>query len=412
MRPGVILLVRNGVEHDARVWRAAGVAAALGDVLVVGAETDSAPAGRFDSSGVTVIRLPATGWLLRWVRRALSGPPEPPSAAVSMTTPAQRHANEGRDALSPRTRLRRIVLGASWTLRATGIVLRRRPAIVHANDWNTMWVGVAAKLIGGCALIYDSHELWADRNGRWEWRPWLVGCEWLFVRYADVVLTTSPGHAVALARRYRVRQPTLVRNLPERLGRPSAAGGPPTLAYGGGIMPGRGLEQALDALALVPGARLRAVGPGTSAYRDSLLQRATTLGVANRFELCPPVPAADVVDELASATVGLCLIQPICRSYELCLPNKLFEYVAAGLPVLCSDLPVMAMVVREHGLGEVVGAEDVTAIAAAIRALLQGDPALEARTVAFANANRWENEAPILARTYADVVGGELSADS
>lgn len=406
MRPGVILLVRNGVEHDARVWRAAGVAAALGEVLVIGAQTDLAPAGRFQrGGGVTVLRLPATGGLLRWLGHALAAP-------GSTTTGAGPRWSADGGALSPRARLRRVVLGASWTLRATAIVLRRRPAIVHANDWNTMWVGVAAKLFGGCALIYDSHELWADRNGRWEWRPWLVGCEWLFVRYADVVLTTSPGHAGALARRYRVRQPTVVRNLPERLGRPSATPGPPTLAYVGGIMPGRGLEQALDALALVSGVRLRAVGPGTGAYRDSLLQRATTLGVAERFELCPPVSPDVVVDELAPATVGLCLIQPICRSYELCLPNKLFEYVAAGLPVLCSDLPVMAMVVREHGLGEVVGADDVTAIAAGIRALLQEDPALEARTAAFAHANRWENEAPILARTYGDVVGRELSPDS
>jgi glycosyltransferase involved in cell wall biosynthesis len=402
----VILLVRNGVEHDARVWRAARVARQLGPVLILGAGTDSAPAGRSQSDGITVIRLPTMGRPLR----ALRGIARITNDGVDPVTAARRGSASARGGLSMRARLRRALVGASWTVRAVTVTVANRPAIVHANDWNTMWVGVVSKLITGCALVYDSHELWADRNGRWEWRPWVIACEWLFVRYADAVLTTSPGHARALADRYRVSPPTVVRNLSERLGVRSRQDVAPTLAYVGGLMPGRGLEQALDALALVPGTRLSAVGPGLRTYRELLADRATKLGVSDRFEICGPVPAAHVVDELAQATVGLCLIQPICRSYELCLPNKLFEYVAAGLPVLCSDLPVIARVVRENGLGEVVPADNVAAIAAGIRALLRDNGGVAARAKVFASANLWDSESPILAGIYAQLAAGGPSS--
>ncbi len=95
----------------------------------------------------------------------------------------------------------------------------------------------------------------------------------------------------------------------------------------------------------------------------------------------------------------------MCRSYALALPNKLFEYVAAGLPVLCSDLPVMAGVVRGAGLGEVVDHEDPAAIAVGALKLLDGGADIAAGTARFADANRWRDEATILERLYGAVAG-------
>jgi glycosyltransferase involved in cell wall biosynthesis len=299
-------------------------------------------------------------------------------------------------------RLRRTAVGLSWIARAARLTVRARPALVHANDGNTMWAGLAAKLATGCALVYDSHELWADRNGRWEYRPWLIACEWLFVRFADAVTTTSPGHARALAGRYRIATPVVIRNLPERGVDPVAP--EPVLAYVGGIMPGRGIEQAIDALALLPGVRIRATGPGAPRYRAALLARAELRGVSDRLELRSPVAPREVVDAIAGAAAGLCLIQPVCRSYELSLPNKLFEYLAAGVPVLCSDLPVMACVIGANGLGEIVDQADPEAIAAGARRLLCADRDLRDRVLRFGRAHLWEDEAGKLARLYGSLV--------
>ena len=233
-----------------------------------------------------------------------------------------------------------------------------------------------AKPLRGSRLVYDSHELWPDRNGRPEWRPWLVACEALFVRVADATITTSPGYAAAMASRYRVAPPIVVRNVPALTGgarrrvppddRDSAVA-----VYVGGLMPGRGLEQAIDALAQAPGVRLRLIGPGRESYRDALRQRIDAAGMSDRVDVRTAVAPSTVLDAIADADMGLMLIQPICRSYELTLPNKLFEYAAAGLPILASDLPVIGPLVRDEGLGEVVAAADLEQIALAMRRLAE-----------------------------------------
>ncbi len=149
----------------------------------------------------------------------------------------------------------RLLVTGSFYFQGIARVVRRRPALVHANDYNTMWIGVAAKLLVGSRVIYDCHELWADRNGRPEWRPWLIACEALFVRVADVTITASPGYAQAIASRYRVAPPRVVRNIPRvPLHAPGRNGNrnPPVAVYLGGVMPGRGLEQAIEALRLAP----------------------------------------------------------------------------------------------------------------------------------------------------------------
>ena len=167
-------------------------------------------------------------------------------------------------------------------------------------------------------------------------------------------------------------------------------------------MPGRGLEQMIDALPLLPEVRLCAIGPGTPLYRSGLLTRAASMGVADRVVLRAPVAPGEVNRALAGAAAGLCLIQPICRSYELCLPNKLFEYAAAGVPVLASNVPVIAAVVRGHGLGEVVTDDGPRAIAASLRRLLApGGWTLTAeRARAFADTHDWPGEARALEQVY------------
>jgi glycosyltransferase involved in cell wall biosynthesis len=177
-------------------------------------------------------------------------------------------------------------------------------------------------------------------------------------------------------------------------------------------MPGRGLEEMIEALPLLPGLQLRAIGPGATGYRSSLLERAARLGVADQVDLPGPVAPDDVQAALAGATFGLCLIQPICRSYELSLPNKLFEYVAAGLPILASDLPVIAEVVRGSRLGEVVSPGDPSSIAAGVRRLL--DPAVRAEAVAhvleFVAANPGPREAELLADVYQGLGGTSVGS--
>jgi glycosyltransferase involved in cell wall biosynthesis len=422
-----LLLVRNQVDHDARVLRAARVAehALGGRALVVGVASSSGPAGESTVEGVAVRRLRVGLGASR--PRAAATPAGNPSPPHGHPPPHSSTTYGGSTHLDMRARVGRILAGASFAWQALRLARRVRPQVVHANDWNTMWCATAIKFTCGAHLVYDSHELWPDRNGRWEWRPWLLAGEALFVRVADAVVTASPGYADVLARRYRIARPLVIRNIPEAATSagastatqvvhqsasapaihlpppaPAATPNPPLVVYIGGLLPGRGLEQTIDALALAPEARLRLIGPGSDAYRASLLAKASAAGVAERLELTAPVPPSAVTGALAGATAGLCLIQPVCRSYELTLPNKLFEYAAAGVPVLASDLPVIGAVVREGGIGEVVATDDPAAIAAAMRRLAEPGRRLQARgcTERFASANTWSAEARRLADAY------------
>jgi glycosyltransferase involved in cell wall biosynthesis len=442
-----LLLVRNGVEHDARVLRAARVAERTlgGRALIVGVATAEAPAGETTVEGVAVKRLSTQLIGVRARTSCAQSPPQrvpsdPPLAASdnliarpngraylgpraragphlrhrARAGPHLRHRARAGPHLNLRARVGRILAGLAYGWQALRLARRLRPQLVHANDWNTMWCALAIKLTCGARVIYDSHELWPDRNGRWEWRAWLLASEALFVRVADVVITASPGYADVLAQRYRIARPLVIRNIPEDLPSPSRpladyhspnglhSARPPLVVYVGGLMPGRGLEQTIDALALTADVRLRAIGPGPSSYRAVLQARADAAGVGDRLELLPPVPPDALVGALADAAAGLCLIQPVCRSYELTLPNKLFEYAAAAVPVLASDLPVIAAVVRGAKLGEVVKPDDPAAIANGLARLLEPQRHTEAtrNAVAFATANDWHTEARRLARVY------------
>ena len=176
-----------------------------------------------------------------------------------------------------------------------------------------MWVGVAARAMGGIAVVYDSHELWPDRNLRPEPRWWLLACESLFVRCAHGTITASPGYAEVMARRYRItpaaggsQHPRLQARSPaERSGRAGsqASAAEPdrdSLAlYVGALTSGRGLEISIRALALVPGARLRLLGPGrsTTTGPSSRSWRARE-GVAERVEFAGAVPPQKLLDAI------------------------------------------------------------------------------------------------------------------
>jgi glycosyltransferase involved in cell wall biosynthesis len=409
--PLALLLVRNSVTHDGRVLRAARTAALAinGESLVLGVANENTSAGDAFVDGVRVRRLRPVGRLPSIF--GAGGTRTHSSTAAATNPPAAVAAPDASPiaTLTPRTRARRIAVGAWFALRAVAIARRVAPVLVHASDWNTMWAGIAIKLMCRSRLIYDSHELWAERNGRWESAVWLRLSEALFVRIADEVITTSPGHAQALAARYHISMPCVVRNVPDwatQAENPPLV--PPQIVYIGGLMPGRGLEQMIDALPRLSEVGLRAIGPGAAHYRVRLRSRADANGVGDRVELLDPVSPGDVQAALCRASIGLCLIQPICRSYELSLPNKLLEYAAAGVPVLASDLPVIAGIVNEYGLGVVVPPSDPGAIADGICRLL--DPAQRAAAVAgahrFASENTWANESELLVRAYTGAPAG------
>lgn len=396
-----LVLVRNDVSHDARVLREARVLRDLGyEVLVAGVVSQKERQTELDLDGIRVVRLVGPLQLLRRLLRR-------PSRAGEEAPPAVGDARPG-DAANGERRLRRLLVTAAFNLQGIARAWSISPELVHANDYDTMWIGVATKLLRGSRLIYDAHELWPDQ-GLGGWRSWQVGCEWWFTRVADAMVAANPAISETISDRYHVNPPVVVRNVPANVAQSPAppeglrAARQPLALYVGSLAPERGIEQAIRALALAPGLRLRLMGSGSHGYRAQLDDVAAQAGVSDRIEYRPPVEPAAVADTIASADMGIVLTEPTCLNNVLSLPNKLFEYAAAGLPIIASDLPLLGALVRDEGIGEVVPPADVEATAAAMRRL--ADPARNAevrdRVRSFGERVTWQQERRVLEKVYA-----------
>ena len=309
-----------------------------------------------------------------------------------------------------------------WWIGAVREGRRLAPDVVHANDANAL---VPALLI--CAgtrarIVYDSHELWRRRNIRQD--RWLAPAaeaviERFGIRRAGGVITVSGSIADWLQRTYRLpERPTLVRNIPTARTIPDPALGrlreltglgpaDKIVSYTGGITTGRGLEETVDAVALLPSdVHLVLLGYGDATYTAGLLRRAREAGVAERVHLAGSVPSAQVPQTLADADAAVVYVRPICLSYLYSLPNKLFESIHAGLPIVAADLPDTAAIVRQYGVGEVFDAGTPEELAAAIQQVLADPSGYRAAARKAAAELTWEHEAADLIALYTRVLRG------
>ncbi|MEO6143546.1 MAG: glycosyltransferase, partial [Dermatophilaceae bacterium] len=215
------------------------------------------------------------------------------------------------------------------------------------------------------------------------------------------------------------RVPDVVMNIPSITG--NQGGGPslretvgvadgiPLLVYSGGMTPARGVGTIIEALPSLPGVHLAivAVPAKVTPFVQSLLDRASALGVGDRVHIAPPVASEHVVGYLSSATIG---VHPMVHfpSHDMALPNKLFEYLHARIPVVVSDCKVMADFVRTHGHGEVFVAEDPQDLAAQVRKVLDDLPhyqgALSGDQELFTLLT-WATQEKVLWSVYRDLLG-------
>lgn len=299
--------------------------------------------------------------------------------------------------------------------RATG----RRPDAIHAHDAAMLLPGLLAARCSSAKLVYDSHELATGvpyRHGAW---PAVVAAsERLGVPRADATIAVSPGIATRLGELYSLRRPAaVVRNLPD-LPPPGAAPAPalrpalgigdaPLVLHQGAVAPGRGGETLLRALALLPDAHLLFLG-ADGAHGERLRLLAGAGGIGGRVHFLGPAQPAALLSHTVQADVGVSLLQDNCENHRLALPNKLFEYVAAGLPVVVSDLPETGRMVRERGIGYCADPGDPAGIAAALRkALLRRDEGDLRRSIRLAASElHWDREKARLLDVYADLADG------
>jgi glycosyltransferase involved in cell wall biosynthesis len=177
----------------------------------------------------------------------------------------------------------------------------------------------------------------------------------------------------------------VVRNCPDLIDQPSPGSlrswlglskDSQIVLYQGGLQAGRGLEAFLHATAQVPGATVVLLGDGR--FRPRLEALGRELGIEKRLFLPGAVPLRDLLRYTRDAHVGVYLYENTCLSHYYTLPNKLFEYLMAGVPVLASDFPEVRRIVDETQAGIVVDPDHVGAVAEGLRRMLSDPEALRA----------------------------------
>lgn len=178
------------------------------------------------------------------------------------------------------------------------------------------------------------------------------------------------------------------------------------ILYQGGLLTGRGIEKSIEALSYVEDAVLLILGSGSKDYVDELQKLSQTYGVSNRVIFHPAVPHDQLWKVSGIADVGLCNIDNVCLSYYYSLPNKLFEYIQAMVPVVGSDFPEIGRIINDYKVGLCCNPEDPHSIADSIKKLLllKRDPSFVNHLKEAKNQLCWENESVVLKNAYLNII--------
>jgi len=272
----------------------------------------------------------------------------------------------------------------------------------------------------GGKLVYDSHELYVERN-----RPkkqsqlakfLLTKTESLLVKSADHVITVSESIGHELKKRYPIRRLSVILNVPshhvvryalslrDELRIPEAN---KIVLYVGNITINRGLEELIQSIVYLNHCVVVIMGGASKpAYSEELRQLAREIGVEDKVYYFGPVPQLDVIAYTSSADVGAAPIKNACLSYYYCAPNKLFECIAAGLPVVGSNFPELSKVIKGYNLGSTFNPDEPKDIAAAIDYVLSDKnryQEMKRNALRAAKVLNWKNESKKLLEIYRSV---------
>jgi glycosyltransferase involved in cell wall biosynthesis len=242
---------------------------------------------------------------------------------------------------------------AAYAFRMFWWLLFQRADILLANDMDTLLPNFLVAKLRGKKLVYDSHEYWTEVPELTD-RPstravWLKLEQWLFPQ-VDAAMTVNESIAEIYSKLYN-KKVHVVRNLPFT----SVAANSPTkqeklLIYQGALNIGRGIELMIEAMRFLPDYQLVIAGFGS--IEDPLRKLAAARPFAKQIRFTGFIHPEDLKIETGKAALGMSLEADKGASYHFALPNKLFDYIQAGVPVLVSALPEMQRIVDTYRVGE------------------------------------------------------------
>ncbi|MBK7103872.1 MAG: glycosyltransferase [Ignavibacteriae bacterium] len=284
-------------------------------------------------------------------------------------------------------------------------LLKYKSDIYFAEDVYTLHVTYFFAKFNKAKIFYNSREIYAHLAGlrnKSIVQNIIAKIENKFIRKVDNVFVTGEMDKEFLEEKYELKNILVLRNLPkfkdnfEKVDLRKKLGiglNEKIILYQGVILEGRGILKLIQILNKIENAHFVIVGDGE--FKTKFENETRKLNLQNRVHFIGSVNHNELLNCTASADLGIALIENISLSYYYALPNKIFEYIMAGVPVLCSNLPQMKKIVDEFNVGKYVNVENDDEIISAINEFLKNENLLftyKENCVKASKELNWENE--------------------
>ena len=231
------------------------------------------------------------------------------------------------------------------------------PDVIHANDLNALLPAYIASKKTGAKLIYDSHEIFIENIGissnrilRFFWS----NIERFLIKRVDLLVCVSHAAAEYLSQKYDVNNYMVVTNCCNKADIKKIVftekhDGFEILNHGQ-FYEGRGYDLMIQAARLSLNPNIRYGLRGFGRIEEELRTDVQKYGLSN-VKFYPPVKVTELISSASKSHIGLAITIPFCLNFKLSISNKIFEYAAAGLPVIMSNIPEHAYLNDKYDFG-------------------------------------------------------------
>jgi len=284
-------------------------------------------------------------------------------------------------------------------------ILFTKSDFIFAEDIYTLPFAVLFGKLKGSKIIYDSREVYGHLAGlskRKNLQNLLRWIEKTFIHSVYKTMTTGPLDSLHIEKEYGLAKTLVMRNLPLycKIETPfdfrkhyNLNETTKILLYQGAILHGRGLKLIFNVLSELDNCAMIIIGGGE--YKDFYKKLSVEMGIDNKVFFFGKIPQDELLSYTAGADIGLSVIENLSLSYYYALPNKMFEYILTGVPVLASNFPQMKEIIDVYKVGLYIDPENPDELKTALQLMINDNKLLKklsGNCLEAAKELNWENE--------------------
>jgi glycosyltransferase involved in cell wall biosynthesis len=312
----------------------------------------------------------------------------------------------------PKSILFQILKYIEWAVKIFLMYINKKVDVVHCHDLNTLPVGVLFKLFKSSKLIYDAHELETETCNLKGFRKKMTKIlERRLIYFPDKIITVSDSIANWYFENYNCSDISVIKNIPMEKEQLSKSNDwlkdklnikktDILFIYLGGFSKGRGIENLLDIFSKLPIDK-HVLFMGYGVLEPYIKRYESKYFNIHRLDA---VPSNKVLEYTSCADVGIYLMENACKNHFYSLPNKVFEYLKSGVPVITSNFPDQRKIVEKYDCGWVLKEEKNSIVDFINNISIDMISSKKKGVQKFNKENSWDNEAIKLKKIYGDIL--------